>query len=70
MPEEETMSTNDPQSTVQAQNTQPAAPERPAVSMPPKATSQAERAVMHPPPTPGLGDRHDPDWRYYHACGA
>ena len=31
---------------------------------------QAERAVMHPPPTPGLGDRHDPDWRYYHACGA
>jgi hypothetical protein len=52
------------------QEAQSAAPERPAVSMPQKATSQAERAVMHPPPTPGLGDRHDPDWRYYHACGA
>ena len=70
MPEEETMSTNEPQSTVQAQEAQPAAPERPAASVSLKATSQAERAVMHPPPTPGLGDRHDPDWRYYHACGA
>ena len=70
MPEEETMSTNDPQSAVQAQKTQAAAPERPAASIPPKPTSQAERAVMHPPPSPGLGDRHDPDWRYYHACGA
>ena len=70
MPEEKTMSTNDPQSTQQAQNAQPVAPERPAPSVSPKATSQAERAVMHPPPTPGLGDRHDPDWRYYHASGA
>jgi hypothetical protein len=64
------MSTNDPQSTRQAQATQPAAPERPAANTPAKPTTQAERAVMHPPPTPGLGDRHDPDWRYYHACGA
>lgn len=70
MSEEETMNTNDPQSTVQAQNSQPAASERPAASVPPQPTSQAERAVMHPPPSPGLGDRHDPDWRYYHACGA
>jgi hypothetical protein len=70
VPEEETMSTNEPQSTVLTQKTQPAAPERPATSVPPKPTSQAERAVMHPPPSPGLGDRHDPDWRYYHACGA
>ena len=70
MPEEETMSTHEPQSTVHAQNTQPAAPERPAASAPPQPTTQAERAVMHPAPSPGLGDRHDPDWRYYHACGA
>ena len=64
------MSTNDPQNTVQAQTAQPSAPERPAATVPPQPTSQAERAVMHPSPTPGLGDRHDPDWRYYHACGA
>ena len=70
MPEEETMSTHESQSAKLAQKTQPAAPEFPATSAPAQPTSQAERAVMHPPPTPGLGDRHDPDWRYYHACGA
>jgi hypothetical protein len=64
------MCTNEPQSTKQSQQTQPAAAERPAANSPSKPTSQAERAVMHPTPTPGLGDRHDPDWRYYHACGA
>ena len=26
--------------------------------------SSAERMVMNPTPSPGLGDRHDPDWRY------
>ena len=70
MPEDDAMSVNDPQNSKQAQTTQPAASERPAAGAQSKPTSQAERAVMHPPPTPGLGDRHDPDWRYYHACGA
>ncbi len=28
--------------------------------------SQAELAVMHP--EDNTGDRHDPDWRYYHAA--
>lgn len=70
MPEDETMSTNDPQSSQPTQKTQPAATERPAPSAASQPTSQAERAVMHPPPMPGLGDHHDPDWRYYHACGA
>ena len=70
MPEERTMSTHEQQSARQTQKTQPAAAERPAASAPPQPTTQAERAVMHPTPSPGLGDRHDPDWRYYHACGA
>jgi hypothetical protein len=35
-----------------------------------RPTTQAERAVMHPMPSVGQGDLHDPDWRYYHATGA
>jgi hypothetical protein len=53
-----------------AQKTQPAAHERPATGASPQPTTQAERAVMHPPASSALDDRHDPDWRYYHACGA
>jgi len=64
------MSDHEQKKTKQAETTQPAVPERLAANTPPQPTTQAERAVMHPPPSPGLGDRHDPDWRYYHACGA
>jgi hypothetical protein len=64
------MEPRDHQSPKQPQDTQAATQERPAASAPPQPTTQAERAVMHPPPSPGLGDHHDPDWRYYHACGA
>jgi hypothetical protein len=34
----------------------------------PRLTSQAERAMMHPPTGGGFHDQYDPDWRYYHGA--
>jgi hypothetical protein len=54
-----------PAASAQARNNAAAGSQSPV-----RPTTQAERAVMHPMPSVGQGDLHDPDWRYYHATGA